>query len=360
MIPTTRPLLFAALAALIFLLPCSAQYKYVTLQPTSDLPNDGTVSTWTHALNNSNQVAGYEVDPTGNHFVVVWTNAAPEKRELPSGYVFEFSGIEINDSGQVLTNLQLGGPAGANAAVLWTGSTPAILPPGPNPCAGPGLAANYAIDLNNLGHVLGKTAASGCTTYWIWDGKTFHIIQPPTPPACTPTPFSAVAINNKDEVLGMQSPPACSAGPLPVVVRADGSFAFYVAPPAGVTVSYVTSINDLDEVSGGGSGPAHAAVALFWQSASATPSVIHSPNPSQGGTAPGRLNNIGEFILTAQNNAGQFPYVWNSGKAMFLAPRGIVIPSSGGGIDDVGKIAVSGLIGGSFNWSRGLWIVPIP
>src|SRR5215469_1093031 len=140
-----------AVTFLAAVIPAFAQYQYKILPPTPDLPNNGTVSTYSSGINNSNQIAGYEVDPTGNHFVVVWTNGKPAKLALPTGYVFLFSSIEINDSGQVLTNAQLNGPAGPNAVVLWTNGVAAILPPGPNSCGGAN-PLDYAIDLNNLGH----------------------------------------------------------------------------------------------------------------------------------------------------------------------------------------------------------------
>ncbi len=367
MIPTTyfaRVFRATALSTFALALPCFAQYKYNVLPPTPDLPNNGTVSTWTYALNHSSQVGGYEVDPAGARSVVVWTLGKPAKLPMPSGYVFTSSSIEINDMGQVLTNLQSPSLTNPNAAVLWTGSVPFILPPGPNPCVGPGPATNFAIDLNNLGHVLGKTSVGGCTnTYWIWDGTTFHLIPPPTPPVpptCTPTPFSAVAINNKDEVIGIQSPPACSLGPSAVLVRPDGSFAFYAAPPAGYTVSSVTSVNDTDEVNATGKGPNGVSVALFWQSPSSVPRVIHSPSAAASGVTPGRLNNGGEFIFATQTANAQTPYLWNQGVITAFPPHGIVAPASTGQVNDIGQIAVTGKISGSLHWVRGLWMIPVP
>ena len=126
--------------------------------------------------------------------------------------------------------------------------------------------------------------------------------------------------------------------------------------PQGLKVSYVSSLNDLDEVDGGGTE--QGAVALFWQTAGANPAVFHSPRAGRHSPTPDQLNRRGQFVLTVQNDAGQFAYVVKQGKLTYLAPHGTVYVASGGPINNAGQIAAQGIVGGNLNWARALWITP--
>jgi len=347
------PLLAPALLALLpgSVMPALAQYTYHALPPTPDLPNDSTVSTWTSGINNLGQVAGYEIDPTGNHFVVVWTNDVPVKLPLPDGDKFVFGNIEINDSGQVLTNLSSGT---TGVPVLWTNGVPAVVPPGPNPCV-PASASSMAIDLNNLGHVLGLTKAGTCVTYWIWNGQQFHVVQPPLLPGCAATTFSAVAVNNHDDVLGILPAPTCpvTGQLLPIVIHADGTFHFY-AVPTGFTATAVQSINDAGQANGTANDSHGVGVALLWSSPTAAAEVIRSPKIRQFQPVPGKLNREGDFILTTGNDAGAHPYLFHSGSLTALDQQGLIYPNSGGPVNNTFGFAITGEVEGNYQWPRGL------
>lgn len=354
--------LLCMLVALAGASRAQAQFRYVVLPPTPDLPDDHTVSTWTSDINNHNQIAGYEIDPVGNHFVVLWApGKQPAKLTIPEGYSYLWDGIEINDAGQVLTNLYLGGKQGTPSPALWTNGVATILPSGPVNC-GSGAARSLGMALNNAGHVLGVTLKGTCATYWVWDGVQFHPITPPMAENCSRNDYSASSINNRDQVLGIQDAPNCPAEGgvyVPVVTSLSGQPVFYQPPSdTRLNVQYAGGLNDFGEVTGSALGDRGWTLGLLWPTATGEPIVIHSPNPRQNDPAPGAVNDHGEFVLSTQNDGGQYSYLWKKGVLTLLPPQGTTSPDAGGVVNDRGIITVDAFITGTLNTVRGLVTIP--
>ena len=227
------------------------------------------------AINDRNQIAGYDRHPDGSHTVFVWENGV--KTTLPVGGWVR----DINEQGWVL-GFQL------PRSWIWRPSTGVqwIDPP-------PGSANFQAEAMNDLGQVVGRATAAGAV---VWQNGVFRSVLPPGHSG------TAYDINNAGVIVGAAWNGVASGG---FQWSEAGGFAWVGGSPDGAEA---LSINDAGAITGWfqiASGVSHA---YMWHNGQRVDLGVIA-GPSSVGLG---VSNLG-VIVGRDANA---PFRWTAGSGM--------------------------------------------
>jgi probable HAF family extracellular repeat protein len=152
-----------------------------------------------YGINNASQVVGYAFTSASATYpleAVIWNDGKPSVLPSPGPQYTSTTAAAINATGQVVGTADVGDTESSSAAVVWNGSTPAVLG------LLPGYGSSSASGINDSGLIVGYLC---CDDNMNPKAAVWHGSNPALLPTLAPSQAAgskAVAVNNSGVVVG--------------------------------------------------------------------------------------------------------------------------------------------------------------